>query len=265
MWLPVAFSILLVLHGLVHLMGVANAFGYADLPQLTARISRPLGLVWLAATGLMLAAAVTLWAWPRAWWILGALAVVASQAAITTAWSDAKFGTVANVAVLAGVVFGWLAFGPGSLRAQYETDVAAGLARLQQGPPITETDIAHLPPPVQRYLRLAGAVGHPRVQNVRVRMHGRIRSGPDAGRTISAELVFNEAGELVDFVSDDRRQSVARGAAMRQLRWSTPVHGYGPFGDARLIAHGAGLWHVPEGPYAYIELTIDDVTYNVAR
>jgi hypothetical protein len=27
---------------------------------------------------------------------------------------------------------------------------------------------------------------------------------------------------------------------------------------------GEGRWHGPEGEYAYIELTIDDVEYNVA-
>jgi hypothetical protein len=33
---------------------------------------------------------------------------------------------------------------------------------------------------VQRYIRLNGAVGQPRVQNFRARFHGQIRSGPDA-------------------------------------------------------------------------------------
>ena len=36
-------------HGLIHLMGFAKGFGYADLPQLTQPISRACGLAWLAA------------------------------------------------------------------------------------------------------------------------------------------------------------------------------------------------------------------------
>ena len=43
--------------------------------------------------------------------------------------------------------------------------------------PVTDADLAHLPAPVQRYLRLAGVVGKTRVRNFRVRMHGRIRTG----------------------------------------------------------------------------------------
>jgi len=45
-WIVLA---LLLVHGVVHLVGFAKAFAYADLPQLTAPISRGMGLIWLAA------------------------------------------------------------------------------------------------------------------------------------------------------------------------------------------------------------------------
>jgi hypothetical protein len=83
------------------------------------------------------------------------------------------------------------------------------------------------------------------------------------GRAVRAELVFNDRGELIDFVSDDRRQSSAQGTSMRAMRWSTPMTGYRPFGGHRLASSGKGLWHDPTGAYAYIELDIDDVAYNV--
>ena len=41
------FAGIIAVHGLIHLMGPAEAFGYADLPQLTQPISRGMGLVWL--------------------------------------------------------------------------------------------------------------------------------------------------------------------------------------------------------------------------
>jgi hypothetical protein len=50
---------------------------------------------------------------------------------------------------------------------------------------------------------------------------------------------------------------------MRQLRWSTPIGGYRPYGAVRLASRGEGRWHEPDGEYAYIELTIDEVQYNV--
>ena len=45
---------LLTLHGLIHLMGFAKAFGYAELPQLMQPISREWGVVWLLAAGIAL-------------------------------------------------------------------------------------------------------------------------------------------------------------------------------------------------------------------
>ena len=51
---------LLLLHGFIHLMGFAKAFGYAEMPQLTQPISREWGVVWLLAGGLVVATALTL-------------------------------------------------------------------------------------------------------------------------------------------------------------------------------------------------------------
>ena len=90
------------MHGLIHLLGFAKAFGLADLPQLAQPISRTWGALWLAAGMLVLAAAALLPLAPRWWWAVGAVAVVASQAVIFSSWGDAKFGTVANVVLLLG-------------------------------------------------------------------------------------------------------------------------------------------------------------------
>jgi hypothetical protein len=172
--------VLLAVHGLIHLMGFAKAFGYAELPQLTQPVSREMGLMWLAAGLLVLASAVTIVASPRSVWIVGAVALVVSQAVILSAWRDAWAGTVLNILLLLVVAYGWFAEGPRSFRAAFEEDVATGLARPLDAPRVTEADLAHLPQPVQRYLRAIGVVGQPRVQNYRLRFRGRIRSAPDA-------------------------------------------------------------------------------------
>ena len=255
----------------------------------------------------------------------------------------------------------------GSLRAEYERDVACALAGVPTLPALTEADIAPLPPPVRQYLRMSGAVGQPRIANFRVRLHGRIRSGVDsrwmplvaeqhnviqarqrffyltsakfglpvqgyhrysettalmhiklaglvtvahvtgaqlfqsetvtllndiclfapaalvdpalvweeadvrtarvsftnAGVTVRAELTFNAAGELTDFVSDDRYQATPDGRRATRRRWSTPVKAYRRFGAAHLIAVGEGRWHTPEGSFAYVELEVDEVSANV--
>ena len=85
----------------------------------------------------------------------------------------------------------------------------------------------------------------------------------NAGHTIHAELRFNELGELSNFTSDDRFRVSPDGASLTQVRWSTPVRNYRAFGGTRLASSGEGRWHGPDGDYEYIELTIDDVEYNV--
>lgn len=362
----IVFAGLLILHALIHLLGTAKAFGWAELPQLTQPISPVGGAIWFASAALFFAAAVSLFVWPKGWWAIGAAAIVLSTIAIIASWADAKVGALANVIVLAGVVSGFLSYGPFSLRAKYGQDVSTCVSAPPSPQPITDADLAHLPAPVQRYLRTAGVVGQPRVHNFRVRLHGRIRSdsrarwmpleaeqynvlkpaarmfyltssmfgipaqgyhryvgasasmlvkaaalvpvasgsGPEmtqsetvtlfndmclmapvtlvdpsitwqpiddrrvrarftnAGHTIEAELMFNEAGELTNFVSGDR-YALGPDGTMRLQWWSTPVSGYRQFGPFRLFSQGEGRWHAPDGEYAYIELTLDEVQYNV--
>jgi len=376
--LTLVFAAFLVVHGLIHVMGFAKAFGYADLPGLTVPVSPTMGLIWLGAACLFLASALAIYACPRVWWLLGVAAVAVSTVAIAPSWRDARAGAIANVVVLAGVVFGALAYGPTSLRASYDRDVVTTLAAVSGDGRVlvvTDADLAPLPAPVQRYLRASGAVGQPRVRSMVVRMHGRIRSAPDApwmpfsseqhntlgdvptrlfymtatramvpiqgyhrfvgapasmvvkaaavipvvdvagaemtrsetvtlindlaimapaalidpritwdrtaastaetgrdavrahfthlGRTIAAELVFGIDGMLADFVSDDRSASSVDGTAMTRRRWSTPVRDTRAFGGVRLASVGEARWHDGHGSWAYLELTIDHVTYNV--
>ena len=178
--MKIAFALLLLLHGLIHLFGAAKAFGLADLPQLTQQIGKPMGLVWLSAAVLYVATSIAMFTWPTRWWLIGAAAIVVSQVAIASSWADARYGTMANLIALAGVVVGFAVAGPRSLRAQFEHDVQDGVQRSASMPPLLDADIAALPPIVQRYVRASGAIGRPRVQNFRARFHGRIRGSPTA-------------------------------------------------------------------------------------
>lgn len=263
----------------------------------------------------------------------------------------------------------WRTWGPGSFRATFDHDAAAALARPINAAVVTEADVAHLPDPVQRYLRATGVVGQPRVATYRLRFTGRIRSGPDSAwmpfeafqvstanpptrlflmrarmyglpveafhryldghatmqvklaglvpivnargpvmdqsetvtllndmcllapgtlldsrltweavdahtararfangdQAISATLLFDDEGRLVNFVSDDRSRSSPDGKTFTQLRFSTPVSQYRPFGPVRLGGYGEARWHLPDGEFTYGEFELQDVTYNEGR
>jgi hypothetical protein len=360
------FVALLLVHGLLHFIGPAAAVGIADPSRLSQPVSREAALVWVAAGLAMLSSAVALVWSPRHWWSLGLVAVLLSQTSIISAWGDAKLGTLANVLVLAAVVYGFASQGPASFREAYRRAVQARLADAPPATPVAEPDVEHLPTLVRRYLRATGALHQPRVHNVRARWSGRIRAGvadpwmeltgeqhdfvdeparffhmsairsglpvdvlheyhsasasmrvrllslfplvsvrgpelrqaetvtvlndmcllaPGAliderisweelddhrvcarytvgSHTISAVLVFNDAAELVDFVSEDRLAS-ADGGGFRRWRWSTPVSEYRTFGALRVMGRGEARWHAPEGEFTYIELELLELQINV--
>jgi hypothetical protein len=81
-------------------------------------------------------------------------------------------------------------------------------------------------------------------------------------RTISATLSFNIRGELTNFVSEDRYQSVD-GKTYTRYPWSTPLRDYQDFGGARLAQHGDAVWRMPSGDLVYVQFELIDIQYNV--
>jgi len=169
-------TVVLLVHGLIHLLGPAKAFGLAPLPQLHKQIPIAMGMIWLLGAILVLAAAVSLHIWPRGFWAVGLLAAIVSQLVLFSAWPDAKFGTIANVLLLIASTIGFFMYGPTSSHGQFVRDSSprsTSAAKL-----VTEADLDPLPEPVKRYLRAVGVVGQPRVQSYSLYFRGRIRGGP---------------------------------------------------------------------------------------
>jgi hypothetical protein len=75
-------------------------------------------------------------------------------------------------------------------------------------------------------------------------------------------LYFNEKGELVNFVSDDRYYSPT-GKTYENIRWSTPVKEYKDYNGIRISSGGQAVRSFPEGDYCYARADIKDVEYNI--
>jgi hypothetical protein len=178
-WLLVA---VLTGHGLIHLLGVAKGFRWADVTQLTTPIGVAGGVLWLAAAASVLTAAALLaLGAPTWWWALALGAAAISQIAIVTSWADARAGTAVNLVLLLAAGFGFAAQGPSSFHAQYRERAGAAIAGLDPSAVVVEeSDLVGLPGPLAAYIRRSGAVGKPRVASFRAGFHGRIRSAPDA-------------------------------------------------------------------------------------
>jgi hypothetical protein len=83
--------------------------------------------------------------------------------------------------------------------------------------------------------------------------------------TIAAELRFDDAGELVDFASDDRGAASSDGRTFTTQRWTTPLRDYAQVGPARVATHGDVLWHPATGAYTYGEFHLTSLAYNVGQ
>lgn len=168
------FSALIFLHGAIHLMGFAKAFGYAPIENIHSVISKTSGLFWLLACILFLVAGVAFLAKADWWYFVAFIAALLSTILIITVWQDAKFGTIANVIILIASIIG---FGTWSYYNKYQNDVKTALQQEAYFPNsiLTETDIEHLPEPVKKYLRFTGSVGKPKVNNFKVEFTGKIR------------------------------------------------------------------------------------------
>lgn len=206
------FVALLLLHGLIHLLGFVKAFNLGEVSQLTQAIPRPTGALWLAVTLLFLISAGAYLTVQAGWPVIVLPAVILSQILIFSAWQDARFGTLANVIILIVALAGFAAW---QYERSYRQDVQENMARVQKerGDILTEDDLAHLPPPVQRHLHFTGVVGKPLPTYFRVRMHGQMRD--------REKDWFSFSTEQYNFLPDPARLFFMK-AQMKGL----PVSGY---------------------------------------
>ncbi len=153
-----AFSIIVFLHGLIHLLGFVKAFGLCDIKALTLPISKPLGALWLIAALLMIVFGIIYLLQSRYDWIVGIPAVCISQVLIIVFWNDAGFGTIPNVMILL-VSIASLGYYNYRQLVQKETAQLLNQNAILSDAILNETDIAQLPEPVKKWLRSSGSVG----------------------------------------------------------------------------------------------------------
>jgi hypothetical protein len=101
------YAVVVLFHGLIHVMGVVEGFGLADVEQLTEPVSSAEALLWLVAGAAVVAAAVMTVLRSRGWWLVTVVAALVSQVAILTSWTDARAGTAVNVLMLVAAAYGF--------------------------------------------------------------------------------------------------------------------------------------------------------------
>jgi len=79
--------------------------------------------------------------------------------------------------------------------------------------------------------------------------------------SIAAILYFNEAGQLINFTSDDRTSI----SDMKQYQFSTPVTGYKNINGINILSGGEAIWHYPDGEFVYGKFNLKSIEYNLAN
>ena len=361
----IIFVLILIIHGLIHIFGFSKLLYKDKKGQLAQQVSHPVStLLWLITTGLFVATAILFLINNNSWLIMLFISIIISQLLIFTAWEDAKYGTLLNLFFLSIAI---ITYQGQNFENTFRSDVQSSIQRTKghYNSVLTDQDIAHLPKPVQKYLRYVGVVGQKRISSFEVELSGEMRNEsedwfpftsqqynftdqperfffmkakvkrlPTSGYhrytsneasmlikllsifpvakldndsrvfqaetvtyfndmclfapsslideriewesihplqvratftnnqvSISAILHFNQEGQLVNFVSDDRFALTQNG--LENHRFSTPISNYQNFNGFNLPSYGEAIWHFPDGDFVYGKMYINTIQYNI--
>lgn len=81
---------------------------------------------------------------------------------------------------------------------------------------------------------------------------------------VSAILYFNEAGALINFVSDDR-YALQDDGSLKQLPWVTPISDYKEIEGRMIPTYGKTIWKYTEGDFTYGVFKLKSIKYNVSN
>ncbi|WP_114747740.1 DUF6544 family protein [Pleomorphovibrio marinus] len=171
------FLIIVILHGLIHLLGFVKAFEIAEVKALEQHITRGTGSVWIFAALLFLAFGLLYYLNSAYAGLVGLLAVIISQGLIIYFWQDAKFGTIPNVLIL---ITAFIAMGNTAFTRQVNLETSTLLGNTLSTPEklLKAADIVELPEPVQQWLHHSGAVGKPMIRVAKVVQKAEMQLNP---------------------------------------------------------------------------------------
>jgi hypothetical protein len=82
----------------------------------------------------------------------------------------------------------------------------------------------------------------------------------DHGKSVSGLIHFDETGKFTNFTADRYREI---DGDFSLDPWSTPVERYGVLAGLNLPVHGKAVWNLPEDDFAYVDLEITEIKYNL--
>jgi hypothetical protein len=174
----IALTIFIGIHGIIHLFGFLKAFGIAEFNAISQPISKTYGIFWFLSFLLFAIAILLMLVHSDYWWLSGFLAVIISQVLIFGCWSDAKFGTIANIIILLATIIGYSSFNfKDKIKAERITLFEN--SQLENQEIVTEKALLDLPQIVQKWLTTSGMIGKHLISNVYLVQEVQLKMKPE--------------------------------------------------------------------------------------
>ena len=170
-------TIIIILHGLVHLLGFVKAYGLMEIRELTQPVSKPVGIIWLMGCLLFILTGIQYLLKNEYWWATAFIALLVSQSLILFFWQDAKFGTIPNIIILIVSVIGFGHF-DFNRRVHNEINHLLSYQTEQEKSIITPQMMEHLPEPIAKWLNNAGIMGKEAIHTVYLKQHAWMKMKP---------------------------------------------------------------------------------------
>lgn len=174
----IALTILIAIHGMIHLFGFFKAFGISEFNAISQPISKAYGILWFLAFLLFAITIVLNLIHSDYWWLSGLFAVIISQVLIFNYWSDSKFGTIANVIILLATIMGFSSFNFKNKIKEERIELIKN-SQLENKEIISSETLDGLPTIVQKWLTNCGVVGTQTVFNVYLNQELYLKLKPD--------------------------------------------------------------------------------------
>jgi len=172
------FSTLLFLHGAIHLLGFLKAFNLAPIQQLSVNISKTAGLIWLLVFVLFVVSGIAFLTKYQWWSIMAILAVILSTFLAILVWKDAKFASIPNVIILLVATLSMSQVVFNKKVSNEITQIIEQNAGIESTT-VTTAQLAELPSPVAKWLKVSGVVGKEKSHSVWLKQKAKLKMKPE--------------------------------------------------------------------------------------
>ncbi|WP_156166149.1 MULTISPECIES: DUF6544 family protein [unclassified Marinitoga] len=151
-----------------------KAFQLVEINQLTQNISKSIGLLWLISALLLIIVAIILLLDYDWWWIIAVPTILLSQVLIVMYWQDAKYGTIANIILIVGIIIG---YGNWNFNTMVKNELKSFvIPSIFERKIMTKEMINSLPPIIQKWLEQSNVIGKDIINQVHLKQIGKMRT-----------------------------------------------------------------------------------------